>query len=127
MPMTRIETGAGWLGERQQELIEAVQSALKAALKLPDWDRDVVLSEHAHRIVPPGRSERYTRVEVLLFDGRSPLAKRRLYAAIVDNLAALGVPRSEVKIARVEVPRENWGIRGGQCAADVELGFEIEV
>lgn len=127
MPMTRIETGACWLGERQQEMIEAVQSALSAALHLPDWDRDVVLSEHAHRLVPPGRSERYTRVEVLLFAGRSAAAKRRLYALICDNLAALGVPRNEIKIALVEVPRENWGIRGGQSAADVDLGFEVEV
>jgi phenylpyruvate tautomerase PptA (4-oxalocrotonate tautomerase family) len=127
MPMTRIETGSGWLAERQQEMIEAVQSALKAALQLPDWDRDVVLSENAHRIVPPGRSERYTRVEVLMFAGRSVAAKRRLYGMICDNLAALGVPRNDVKIVLVDVPRENWGIRGGQCAADVELGFTVEL
>ena len=127
MPMTRIETGAGWIGGRHAAVIEAVQSALKAALALPEWDRDVVLSEHPHRIVPPGRSERYTRVEVLLFAGRSPAAKRRLYTMICDNLAALGVPRADLKIALVEVPRENWGIRGGQCAADIELGFDVEV
>ena len=108
-------------------MIEAVQSALKAALALPEWDRDVVLSEHPHRIVPPGRSGRYTRVEVLLFAGRSPAAKRRLYAMICDNLAALGVPRADLKITLLEVPRENWGIRGGQCAADIELGFDVEV
>jgi hypothetical protein len=24
-------------------------------------------------------------------------------------------------------PLENWGIRGGQCAADVKLGFAIDV
>jgi len=127
MPMTRIETGAGWIGDRHVAVIEAVQRALKAALALPEWDRDVVVSEHPHRIVPPGRSERYTRVEVLLFAGRSPAAKRRLYTMICDNLAALGVPKADLKIALVEIPRENWGVRGGQCAADIELGFEVEV
>jgi hypothetical protein len=26
-----------------------------------------------------------------------------------------------------EIPKENWGIRGGQAACDVELGFKVEV
>jgi phenylpyruvate tautomerase PptA (4-oxalocrotonate tautomerase family) len=131
MPMTRIETGEGWLGDRQQAMIEAVQHALSQALKLPAWDRDVVLYEipGSHRIVPPGRSEKYTRVEIVLFAGRSDAAKRRLYALLCDNLEGLGlgVPRAEIKIALVEVPRENWGIRGGHSAQDVDLGFEVEV
>lgn len=129
MPMTRIDTGEGWIGDRHQAVIEAVQSALAAALKLPAWDRDIVLTEHPSRarIVPPGRSAKYTRVEIALFAGRSSAAKRRLYAMICDSLEALGVPRQEIKIALIEVPRENWGVRGGQSAADIDLGFEVEV
>jgi hypothetical protein len=26
-----------------------------------------------------------------------------------------------------ESPKENWGIRGGQAASDVDLGFKVEV
>jgi hypothetical protein len=26
-----------------------------------------------------------------------------------------------------ELPRENWGIRGGQAATDVDLGFKVDV
>jgi hypothetical protein len=26
-----------------------------------------------------------------------------------------------------EIPKENWGIRGGQAGCDIELGFKIEV
>lgn len=26
-----------------------------------------------------------------------------------------------------EIPKENWGIRGGQAGCDVELDFKIEV
>jgi phenylpyruvate tautomerase PptA (4-oxalocrotonate tautomerase family) len=129
MPMTRIETGEGWIGDRHRAVIEAVQAALADALRLPDWDCDIVLNEIAgtRRVVPPGRSERYTRIEVMMFSGRSVGAKRRLYARICDNLEALGVPRHEIKIALVEAPRENWGIRSGQSALDVDLGFEVEV
>jgi phenylpyruvate tautomerase PptA (4-oxalocrotonate tautomerase family) len=129
MPCTRIETGEGWIRGQHQAVIEAVQQALLGALKLPDSDRDIVLYEHpAHaRIIPRGRSPAYTRIEVVLFSGRSHAAKRRLYAMICDNLAALGVPRDDIKVVLVESPRENWGIRGGKSAADVDLGFEIGV
>jgi phenylpyruvate tautomerase PptA (4-oxalocrotonate tautomerase family) len=129
MPSTRIETGAGWIGHRHQDVIDAVQTALQDALHIPDWDRDVVLTEHPldKRIIPCGRSERFTRIEIVMFAGRSPAAKRALYGAICDNFEALGVPRNEVKIVLIETPRENWGIRGGQSAADIDLGFEIAV
>jgi phenylpyruvate tautomerase PptA (4-oxalocrotonate tautomerase family) len=128
MPSARIETG-DWAAGREREVIEAVQAALAGALKLPDWDRDIVLQVHSAstRIVPTGRSERFTRIEVLLFSGRSMEAKRRLYRAVVDNLETLGVPANDVKIALVEVPAQNWGIRGGLPASEVELGFKIEV
>jgi phenylpyruvate tautomerase PptA (4-oxalocrotonate tautomerase family) len=45
----------------------------------------------------------------------------------VRNLTSFDVPPRDVKIALIEVPAENWGIRGGQIACDVDLGFEIRV
>ena len=93
MPSTRIAAGA-WVRGREASIIEAVQRALSSALELPEWDRDVVLDcyDSGQRIVPAGRSERFTRIEVILFAGRSLHAKRNLYKALVDNLAAVGVP-----------------------------------
>ena len=45
----------------------------------------------------------------------------------MQNLEAFGVPAQDVKVALIDVPRENWGIRGGQAACDVDLGFEVAV
>jgi len=42
MPSTRIITGE-WARGVEMALIEAVQSAFVAALKTPQWDRDVVI------------------------------------------------------------------------------------
>ena len=61
------------------------------------------------------------------FAGRSLDAKRELYRTIAGNLEALGIPKDHVKIVLHEVPRENWGIRGGQAGSDVELGYKIDV
>jgi len=59
--------------------------------------------------------------------GRSVEAKRRLYGEIVDRLEPLGIPRDHVSITLRESPAENWGIRGGQAACDVDLGFNVKV
>ena len=128
MPSTRITTGI-WARGSEREVIETVQSALLSALKIPDYDRDVVLDiyDAATRIVPTGRSERYTRIEVVMFSGRSLDAKRALYQALVANLSALGVPATEIKIILQEVPAENWGLRGGQPASEIDLGFKVDV
>lgn len=111
--------------------MEAVHGALREAFGIPAGDKDVRLVVHEpHRFaVPPDREspELSTHVSLDVFAGRSIEAKRTLYRKIAENLEALGIPRSHVEILLREIPRENWGIRGGQAASDVELGFEVEV
>ena len=128
MPSSRITTGA-WAKGHEASVLEAVQNALLSALKIPDYDRYIVLElyEPVRRIVPSGRSERYTRIEVILFSGRSLDAKKSLYQAVVANLHELGVPASEIKIVLIEAPPEDWGLRGGQPASEIDLGFRIDV
>jgi hypothetical protein len=95
VPNTLIATRAGWITD-PASVIEAVQSALREALKIPEGDRALRLIEHppSHFAVPPGRSEKFTLVEVTMFSGRSISAKRTLYQAIVRNLTGLGAHRS---------------------------------
>ena len=76
-------------------------------------------SIHQAKLTP----EAYTHISIDAFQGRSVEAKRNLYKAIVDNLEPLGIPKDHVKILLREIPQENWGIRGGQAACDVDLGF----
>lgn len=128
MSNTMIETRAGWITD-PGAVIAAVQDALREALQLPEWDRTLRLIEHApsHFAGPPGRGERYTLIEVVMFAGRSLAAKRALYQALVRNLAAVGVSELDVKICLIGVPMENWGIRGGQPASEVDLEFTVAV
>ena len=128
MPCVRIATGA-WAAGSEMKLIEAVQSALAAAFKIPEGDRDVVLDLYGEnrRIVSAGRSERYTRVEIVGIAARSLEAKRTLFKAIADNLEAVGVPRNETRIFLIEPPPESWGIKGGVLASEADIGFNINV
>jgi phenylpyruvate tautomerase PptA (4-oxalocrotonate tautomerase family) len=83
-----------------------------------------------HRFAHPPtltQPEYATLVSVDCFAGRSLEAKRRLYAEIVGRLERLGIPRDHVSITLRENDAENWGIRGGQAACDVNLGFNVNV
>jgi phenylpyruvate tautomerase PptA (4-oxalocrotonate tautomerase family) len=128
MPSTRIETRAGWIGDRHADLIAAVQRALVEGIRIPEGDRFVrVLEYPGHAFAAgPEKGPNYTIIEISMFSGRSHDAKRRLYAALVREFAAFGVPASDLKIIIHDVPRENWGL-GGKSAADIELGFTVEV
>ncbi len=45
---------------------------------------------------------------------------------LVEQLGRFGVPDSDIKITLIEVPPENWGIRG-LPASEIDLGFKIDV
>ena len=128
MPNTLIATRAGWITD-PGAVIDAVQSALREALKIPEADRTLRLIQHpaSHFALPPGRGEKFTLIEITMFSGRSMGAKRNLYQAIVRNLGALDVPPLDIKITLIEAPPENWGLRGGMPASEIDLGFKIDV
>ncbi len=129
MPNVTIEVRRHYTTAEEEAIIAAVYSALMEGIKTPEWDRTVRLVAHEpHRFaVPPGRSDRYTLVEIDLFPGRSIEAKRALYQALVRNLGKLGIPSDDVKVLLRESGAENWGIRGGVPASEVDLGFKIDV
>lgn len=128
MPATRIDTRKGWIGPRRAELLEALQRALLTGLIIPEQDRCITLTEHDGDcfMVPPNKGAAYMVIEIILFQGRSINAKRRLYRAIADEMRAFGAAETDIKIVLVEVAVENWGL-GGLPASEIELGFEINV
>lgn len=111
--------------------MDAVHAALVAAFRIPVTDRHVrLLAYEPHRMLrgsDPPCADRYTRVTIDCFAGRSLDAKRRLYAEIVARLEALGTPAADVSILLREAPRENWGLGGRRAACDLDLGFVVEV
>jgi len=129
MPVTLVSTVKGRSGEQKLALLEAIQGAIATSLKLPPADRYIRLAEHERDewLLPPDKSEAFTLIEIALFEGRTPETKGALYAAIVRNLEALGVDKGDVFIRIIEQPRENFGIRGGQRADLVQLGYEVKV
>ena len=129
MPTAAIEIRRQCSVEEETALIQAVQSAMVAALKVPDWTTSIRLFVHEpHRFqAPPGKSDRYTLVTIDCFVGRSVGTKRALYQALVDQLGVCGVPADHLKVLVREAPRENWAIRGGVPASEVALEYDVNI
>lgn len=130
MPLVHIDVLQGHSVAHRRAILDGVHAALVECFKIPDRDRNQVLREHAADNFdrPPGRSDNFTVVQVLAFPGRSREAKRDLFAAIVRNLQqAPGIDPRDMFIVICEPPLDNWGIRGGQQASGLDLGFKIDV
>lgn len=129
MPLAKIEVRKVRPASEVAALIESVYQAQREALKVPEGDRQIRYIEHKpeHFAVPPGKTENYTLVEITLFPGRSLDAKRILYRSIVRRFGELGIAPTDIFIILNEPPLDNWGIRGGVPASEVDIGFKLNV
>jgi phenylpyruvate tautomerase PptA (4-oxalocrotonate tautomerase family) len=131
MALARIEILQGRSPRERQGIVDAVRAALSEALRAPEDDPLVRLTEYplTHFALPyPDRhSDRYTLVEITMFAGRSMDTKRRLYTAIVGRLASLDVPANDVLIVLHEPAMENWAVNGGTPASSVDVGFKVDI
>ena len=113
----------------KQQMSDVLHSCVVDALEYPTDKR-------AHRFFPldrsdffypPGRSERYTIIELSMFEGRSVEAKKRLIRLLFDRFEReLGIAPADVEITIFETPRCNWGFRG-LPGDEHALNYKVEV
>ncbi len=130
MPIVLIEVRKKYSVEQEVALMKAVHSALQDAFKLNNDINVRLLAHEPHRSSLPETvvyPELYTLISIDCIEGRSLATKRELYRSLVENLEKEGIPKDHIKILLRETSYENWGIRGGLAASDVELGYVVEV
>ncbi len=129
MPLVKVSLFKGKSKEEKKALLDAIHYALVEAFRIPENDRNQRIFEFdpENFQIPEGKTSKYTLIEIDQFPGRSLDAKRKLYQAIVQNLKELGIQASDLFILLKEPPLDNWGIRGGIPASEVNLGFKLDV
>jgi len=131
MPSVLIEVRKHYSSKNEKKIMEAVHSALRECFKILPNDRNIRLIVHEPNRFecPPDKEspEYYTHISIDCFAGRSIDTKRKLYKTIVKNLEEFHISNDHVKIMLREITAENWGIRGGHAACDIDLGYEVEV
>jgi len=127
MPLVHVHLARGRSAAQRTAILDAVHAALVEAFRIPIDDRNQLLHEHEPDCFQARRGPGAVFVEITAFPGRSPAAKKQLFAAVVRNLAPLGVEPAAVLTVIHEPPLESWGIRGGLPASEVDLGFSTRV
>jgi phenylpyruvate tautomerase PptA (4-oxalocrotonate tautomerase family) len=113
----------------KKELSEVIHACVVDALSFPQDKR-------AHRFFgleaedfyyPAGRTQRYTVVEISMFEGRSIDTKKNLIRLLFERTQReLGLNHSDLEITITETPKHNWGFRG-QPGDEVGLNYQVEV
>lgn len=110
-------------------LSDVIHSCVVDALQFPPDKR-------AHRFFPmaaedffspAGRTERYTIIEISMFEGRSVETKKRLIRLLFERIQAeLGISPADLELTIFETPKHNWGFRG-LPGDEVSLSYKVEV
>ncbi len=129
MAQVKVYALASNLGMCKAKLSEVIHGCLVDALSLPQekrFQRFFALSADDF-IFPEDRGNRYTILEIQLFEGRSEAAKKALIRLLFERFASeLGYDINDLEINLIETPRENWGIRG-LPGDELMLAYEVEV
>ncbi len=100
----------------KSQLSDAIHSCVVEALQYP-------IDKRFHRFFPldpsdyyyPSgeRTERYTTIELSMFEGRTVESKKQLIRLLFDRLdKEFGIANFDLEITIFETPKHNWGIRG---------------
>ena len=121
MPQVKIELEKGNSKEFLHSLINITMKCVQEILKLNQTDRNIRLMEYENGLFftkPPYR----VLIEIAMFQGRTPETKKKLFQKIVSELSSnLDLKKEEIFILINDQPKENWGIRGGIQASEIDF------
>lgn len=127
MPTVKIELEKGRDYQTLIKMRDLVMDAVAESLQLPSNDRNIRILEY-----PPGlflmKPPYEMLIEISMFQGRTKETKKKIYQTITANLEANGLAGKEsILITLYEQPIENWGVRGGIPADELDLGFKVNI
>jgi len=112
----------------QTPLSDIIHSCLVDSLNLPE-------NKRFHRffhmnkedfIYPEDRSEKYTIIEISMFEGRSMDTKKKLIQLIFERFTKIGIEANDIEITIYETPKSNWGIRG-LPGDELNLNYKVDI
>lgn len=117
------------LSKNKEKISEVIHSCIVDGLKFPSdkkFHRFFLLDE-GDFYFPDDRTEKYTIIELSMFEGRSVDVKkdfiRLIYKRFQDQLNISG---NDVELTIFETPKCNWGIRG-LPADDLTLNYKVNL
>jgi phenylpyruvate tautomerase PptA (4-oxalocrotonate tautomerase family) len=117
------------LNKNKNKMSEVIHSCMVDGLKFPTdkkFQRFFPLATDDF-YYPAGRTEKYTIIEVSMFEGRSVEAKKRFIELIYQRFREqLDIFENDIELTIFETHKFNWGIRG-YSGDELELNYNVNV
>jgi len=117
------------LNNIKSRMSEVIHSCVVEAFQFPEdkkFHRFFPL-EKEDFYFPDGRSEKYTVIEISIFEGRSAPAKKNLIKLLFERIEKeLNIIPNDIEITIFETPKCNWGIRG-LPGDELVLNYNVKV
>ncbi len=114
----------------KQQLSDVVHSCVVDALQFP-------VDKRAHRFFPlekddfycpDGRTEAYTIIELMMIEGHTVEAKKKLVRLLFERIhSEIGIVPYDLEICISESPAHNWGFRGMHGDEVIPLAYLTQV
>jgi phenylpyruvate tautomerase PptA (4-oxalocrotonate tautomerase family) len=128
MAQVKVYGRKGHLRQAREEISAVIHACVVEALGLPPekkFHRFLPLEDEDF-LFPSDRTERYTIVEISMFEGRTVEAKKRLIRLLYERFESKpGISPQDLEITIFETPRRDWGIRG-MPGDELELGYRVD-
>jgi len=117
------------LTTKREILSEVIHSCVMDALGMPKDKRAhrFIPMEKDNFLMPGGRTDAYTIIEISMIEGRTPETKKKLIRLLFDRIQEqVGIIHMDLEICIYESPACNWGFRG-MHGDEIQLNYEINV
>ena len=127
MPIVKIDIKKGKSKDFKRTFMDSVHESMIETLRIPSDDKNIRLLDYDSDCFVSKPPYEYF-IEIIMFAGRTKETKSKLFKTIVDKLRDnLDINPNSVFIIINEQPTDNWGIRGGFSASDIQLDFKINL
>lgn len=129
MPIVRIEETTERNAAEKQAIVETIFESLRQVLGVSDEElQSRYRYYNTEDFVAPGNIPDYFHIEIVMFKGRTLASKKKLYRHIVDSLSELlTIPPTSIVILLREHESDNWAMRGGIVASEIDFGYSISI
>ena len=117
------------LNHIKNKLSDIIHSCVVDAFKFPE-DKRFHRFFHLDKedfYFPKDRTEKYTIIEISIFEERTIEAKKKLIRRLFEGIKKeLNIMPNDIEITIFETPKHNWGIRG-LPGDELSLNYDVKV
>ena len=117
------------LNPKKKTFSEVIHSCVVESLKMPKdkkFHRFFPLDKESF-FFPSSRSDDYTIIEIIMFEGRKLDTKKELIKNLYEKLEKeLKISPNDIEIVIIESPKCNWGIRGVP-GDELSLNYNVKI